>query len=48
MVVMLLLNTAGNIASLNSLEVLIFTPLSLLGALCSARIALGDTLEAQG
>lgn len=42
MVVMLLLNTVGNIAAQTNLEVLTFTPLSLLGAICCARIALEE------
>lgn len=38
----LLLNTLGNLASSSSMEKLIFTPLTLLAALLTLRLAIGD------
>lgn len=43
MCVLFLLNTAGNLASNNELEMLLFTPLTLLLALLSLRVALGGS-----
>lgn len=48
MVVMLLLNTLGNLSAHSGLETLIFTPLSLLAVLLTIRIALGNESPTQG
>ena len=40
MVVLLLLNTVGNVLSLSTLEAVLFTPLTLIGAALCARIAI--------
>ncbi|MBI3239085.1 MAG: hypothetical protein HYZ43_09640 [Flavobacteriia bacterium] len=40
MTVLFLLNTLGNLASLNSLETLIFTPVTLVLAVCCAVLAM--------
>ncbi|WP_345054047.1 hypothetical protein [Hymenobacter glaciei] len=45
MCLLFLVNTAGNLASNNPLEQLLFTPLTLLLALLSLRVALGSVRQ---
>ena len=48
MFLLFLVNTAGNLASKNELEKRLFTPLTLLLALFSLRVAVGSVARARG